>query len=686
MQEQHNMTEDATVGDIDTRFGIPTPETFEEVSIAVYDEDGEAFMKRRGCKFVEYEGMTVLDIGDDRVQVWSTNPNIFMDHRVHGVANTMVFNVGEWYVGIYNSGLSLVEEIRGHHNIVIRRQRYMDVYPGITYDELGDVTLISSDMIVSNIPTRLWRVAYGKNKICDESQRLIRIRLFEELTHRAYQQVCVTHLRDEVKITACRESGSPSSYIYNYNKALWVPSTSEDVKFSVIGPLMEEMILDDMKYLRDKITQSNDPNFKIKWENQLSQLTKGYLKIGSSKYVNEMYKGLATAEGAYDPEFKDILDNKYTYLFPTRGGTVVDLRNGKTFSRLEQHYFTFETKARMPLRTEVELEHLREHGYLNNKVFKFFNEVACEDEEMRVELQKWLGYCLSGDMLGRVFTIWYGDGSNGKGTTTSLLKAIVDNFYVEGDKDVFIQNKNRASVGSHTSYLMNLKGRRVTSYPETEEGERLNEALIKKISGGDDLSGRQIGQASESKIKLNLKLYIQTNHLPSFNDSKSMRNRIIPLGFFANFCDNPQVKGDYKSDPHLVKDLIDNHLDEVLEYMVYGAIKYYSISGDTKFFIPSRTKISFEDAMEQNKEEDNDVYAFLKEDYILDETKGGDPEYRVPRSSIVEAYNFSRGVTMSATMVGKHITKSCKFIRPPSNGTYYICIKRKTTGSQPSEL
>jgi putative DNA primase/helicase len=58
-----------------------------------------------------------------------------------------------------------------------------------------------------------------------------------------------------------------------------------------------------------------------------------------------------------------------------------------------------------------------------------------------------------------------------------------------------------------------MKGKRLVRVSETEEGARLAAALIKKLSGGDMLTGRFLHR-DLIHFMPTLKLFIYTNHVP----------------------------------------------------------------------------------------------------------------------------------------------------------------------------
>jgi putative DNA primase/helicase len=97
---------------------------------------------------------------------------------------------------------------------------------------------------------------------------------------------------------------------------------------------------------------------------------------------------------------------------------------------------------------------------------------------------------------------------------------------------------------------------------ETEEGARLNEKLIKDITGGDTLRGRRLYQDAFS-FKPSATLWIYGNHKPEIrgnDDGIWRRVRLIPF--------TRQFTGDQK-DPDLLVKLI-AELPGILNWVVEG--------------------------------------------------------------------------------------------------------------------
>ncbi len=126
-------------------------------------------------------------------------------------------------------------------------------------------------------------------------------------------------------------------------------------------------------------------------------------------------------------------------------------------------------------------------------------------------LQELLGYALlSGNPL-QIFPIWWGRGANGKSVTIATVRSILGDYAVSAAADVFMA---RTETGPRPDVLA-LRGARLVVAVESERGHRLNESLVKQMTGGDPWSGRTLYSATmETFVPSHLAILV-TNPLPS---------------------------------------------------------------------------------------------------------------------------------------------------------------------------
>src|SRR5262249_46000953 len=97
-------------------------------------------------------------------------------------------------------------------------------------------------------------------------------------------------------------------------------------------------------------------------------------------------------------------------------------------------------------------------------------------------LQRLLGYCLTGDVSEQILAIFWGTGANGKSTLiNTILTMLGEDYAIKASRDLFLSRKQ----DNHPTQMARLFGRRLVVCTETHEGARLDEALVKELTGGD---------------------------------------------------------------------------------------------------------------------------------------------------------------------------------------------------------
>ena len=118
---------------------------------------------------------------------------------------------------------------------------------------------------------------------------------------------------------------------------------------------------------------------------------------------------------------------------------------------------------------------------------RFLAEVQ-PDAEMRAFLQRLSGYGITGETRDHVLPFHYGVGANGKGTFLEHTMLKLTGTYGAKLTDSLVYASDRGHL-PHLE-LANLCGKRFCLGEENTDGGKLNEALLKSITGGDRQKGR----------------------------------------------------------------------------------------------------------------------------------------------------------------------------------------------------
>ena len=147
---------------------------------------------------------------------------------------------------------------------------------------------------------------------------------------------------------------------------------------------------------------------------------------------------------------------------------------------------------------------------------------------MRAFLARSLGSALLGVVREHVLLIWYGRGANGKGTLRDAVMHALGDYAIEVPADLLLQSKYASNLAPER---MRLKGARVAFCSEIAEGARLEEATMKKLTGGDPVNAKLLYR-NPVQFDPSHTLVMLTNHLPKVRgDDPATWRRILAVPF-----------------------------------------------------------------------------------------------------------------------------------------------------------
>jgi putative DNA primase/helicase len=158
---------------------------------------------------------------------------------------------------------------------------------------------------------------------------------------------------------------------------------------------------------------------------------------------------------------------------------------------------------------------------------RFLNDATRGDQPMMTYLQRVAGYCLTGLVNEHALFFIYGPGGNGKSVFINMLVHILGDYATNAPMDTFTSSK----FSSHPTELAMLKGARMVTASETEEGRAWAESRIKALTGGDPITARFMRQDFFT-YQPQFKLLFAGNHQPGLHGvDAAMRRRFNMLPF-----------------------------------------------------------------------------------------------------------------------------------------------------------
>lgn len=166
------------------------------------------------------------------------------------------------------------------------------------------------------------------------------------------------------------------------------------------------------------------------------------------------------------------------------------------------------------------------------------------DHQAQVFLQRFAGYSLSGDTSAHGVLFCYGTGANGKTVVINTLRGILGSYATVAATETFMGGAG----DRHPTEIAGLKGFRLVTANETEEGRRWNQSRLAELTGGGPVSARFMrGDFFEFVPKF--KLVISSNHRPALRGvNEAIRRRLHLLHFAVTIPESER-------DPHLEEKL-----------------------------------------------------------------------------------------------------------------------------------
>jgi putative DNA primase/helicase len=203
------------------------------------------------------------------------------------------------------------------------------------------------------------------------------------------------------------------------------------------------------------------------------------------------------------------------YLLGTPGGTV-DLQTGELRAAVPDEFITKMT-AVIPASTAE-----------CPRWMQFLGEATNNDKDLIAFLQQFLGYMLTGDIKEHALVFVYGPGGNGKGVFQNTVSGILKDYCVTAAMETFTTSPS----DRHPTDLAMLRGARLVTASETEEGRAWAESRIKQMTGGDPISARFMRQDFFT-FKPQFKLLIIGNHKPSLRNVDDAARRRFNIVLFT---------------------------------------------------------------------------------------------------------------------------------------------------------
>ncbi len=421
---------------------------------------------------------------------------------------------------------------------------------------------------------------------------------------------------------------------YSYNRRKWmywdgkmwrVDDGSEIKKLA-------DLICDDIK--REAILEQDE-------KTQIEML-RWASKTASSKGKENMIKECQHLEGV--PASPDDFDSYTDYINCQNG--IVNLRNGE----LIPHDSNF-------MMSKITMCDYDTSGAKPTLWLKFLDDVTNHDKELQEYIQKCVGYSLSGSTREQCAYFLYGMGNNGKSTFLDVIADMIGGYASNAQPET-IMMKKWGSEGA-SSDIARLKSARFVTSEEPTEGVRLNEGLLKQLTGGSKVTCRFL-YGDEFEYMPEFKIWIATNHKPIVRGTDfGIWRRIKLIPFEVNI---PASKVD-----KMLKYKLRKEMPQIMRWAVEGCIKWQK-EGMAE---PKRVL----DAVKEYKQEMDLLAGFLESCILIDY----DCKEKIASSDLFRIYSRwakeNNEYEMSSKKFFREIGKKLPEKGRDSRGVFYTSIR-----------
>lgn len=414
---------------------------------------------------------------------------------------------------------------------------------------------------------------------------------------------------------------------YYYNGSFWEPDNGQYIENAT------EKVVNSIKTEKADLSFAIDTD-EVKAMKEFYRFSKeSRSHLAKVHMIDEFKKYVTIDHNTFDHE---------NMLLNTESG-YVDLTNGELKDHDISLLFSEQTATEYSDSTDCPLWD------------EFLKQIFNKDENLIHYVQKAVGYSLTGSVAEQVMFMCLGSGRNGKSVFINTIRNLFGTYAKQMNVESIVVHN---SGGNANSDIARLENTRLVTSSEANEGSRLDESLVKQLTGGDKILARFL-YGKEFEYNPKFKIWMATNHLPLIrgtDDGIWRRLKVIPF--------NVQIP----------KDKVDKNLEEklksewtgILNWCVQGSIMWQREGLDD----PESVK----NASHDYRQSMDPLDAFVDEMCV----SGAD--YSIKVRDLYDDYKIwaenSREYQMSMTKFGKEMSKKLPKNRT-KDGWQYLGIKLK---------
>lgn len=249
---------------------------------------------------------------------------------------------------------------------------------------------------------------------------------------------------------------------------------------------------------------------------------------------------------------------------------------------------------------------------------RFITTTQKGDTEVVEFLRRAVGYSLTGSTREQRYFFIHGRGATGKSTFVEAIKATLGDYARTADTATFMESGKPGAGTGPQPELVRLVGSRFVPCTEVEDGARLAVGVVKRITGGDTVTVRDL-YAKAFEFTPSFKVWMVANTPPRVSDRDDAIFRRVVRVPFENVIPQDQ------RDPELRRRLVSPELSgpAILRWAVQGARDWIQFG--------LRVPAVIDAATQAYRDEQDPLRAFWQECVF-------EPSATTPRKALREAY------------------------------------------------
>lgn len=422
---------------------------------------------------------------------------------------------------------------------------------------------------------------------------------------------------------------------YSYNRKKWYFWTGKKWTLDESGEVkkLADEICEDIKQEAWQMPEDDDmQKIALKWAKSTANTSRKDAMIKECQHLNDI------------PASPDDFDAYLDFINVQNG--IINLRNGELMphdSRLMMSKIT---------NCEYDVEKKKPEMWL-----KFLDDVTGGDKALQEYIQRCVGYSISGSNREQCAYFLYGMGNNGKSTFLDTIADMLGDYAANTQPDtLMMQGKVGSLGGGANTEIARLKSARFVTCEEPTEGVRLNEGLLKQLTGGSKVTARFL-YSEEFEYTPEFKIWVATNHKPTIRGTDvGIWRRIKLIPFEVNI---PKDKVDKN-----LKYKLRQEFPQILAWAVEGCMKWQA-HGE----LGEPVKVI--EATKDYKQEMDTMAGFIEQCIVIDY----DSDVKIMSTDLFALYKIwakqNNEFEMTAKKFGMEITKKLPEKGRSSKGVFY---------------